>query len=579
MTTQRTQGEHPADSHEKRRYLTLVLLFLFGFTLRAVGADYGYFHGDEPIAAAARVLTGELVPGQHFYPPLVNYLHALGFAGLFVVGLISNWWDGTEGFRSQFFEDPTVFYVTARLVTAAIGALVAPLFYMIARRVGLAPRFALLVGVAGALFPLGVFMSHIAKGDVALATAIVAMFWAIIARFDTERPVKWDVLIAVFVVLAMSFKQSSLFILLPSAIGVSFLVWRAEGALALLWSLLRIVLTGVILWPILNIGILLDFQNFLEFQRIQTVMSLRTDDGMSVGVWTLFERIWMPVLGLNPVFAIVAVAFPIIVATRRCELRHKPVLIVIWVSLLAATLALAVISGARQPEHLWIANFAGFTFLSVIALASLIQATDRRFQIGGSVVLALGLVGMLIGAAIPIRQAVATPLRTLTDAFIAEELADEMIMTMVDIGLPQRREAQALQLARWDRLAERYSVTMPELAEERLIQENVPGSVFYLAMPTVMYGLEGVDEDDVDFVVQPHAWPPQREEWQLDYWTEQGFEIFLVSNLQFNLDEIDSQLMRAFFHDMVERCEVEMNFVASKQLFLERDVTIFRCSG
>ena len=66
--------------------MSVLVLFTVAFLLRAVGADYGYFHGDERINEAAKVLTGQLVPEQHFYPPLINYLNAIGLAGLFGLG-------------------------------------------------------------------------------------------------------------------------------------------------------------------------------------------------------------------------------------------------------------------------------------------------------------------------------------------------------------------------------------------------------------------------------------------------------------------------------------------------------------
>ena len=118
---------------------------------------------------------------------------------------------------------------------------------------------------------------------------------------------------------------------------------------------------------------------------------------------------------------------------------------------------------------------------------------------------------------------------------------------------------------------------MPELSEERLVRENVPGAVFYIGMPTVMYGLEGVDEDAEDYVVQAHAWPPQREEWQLDYWLDQGFSVFVVKNMPYMRDEVPSDLMRGFFADMEARCVLDAEFSARKPLYLERDVSIFRC--
>ena len=552
-------------------------LFILAFVLRALGADYGYLHGDEPIGAAARVLTGELVPEQHFYPPLVNYLTAIGFAGLYLLGLVLSWWDGTDGFRAQYFADPTVFYVTARLMTAAVGALSAPLAHAIARRLGLSQGLAMAAGLILALYPLGVYMAHISKGDVALATAGLAVIWALLARLDQGRPGWGDVVLALCVVLALSFKHSILFILAPLAFGTAVLVARAEGPVSMLRSLALVLVTGAIIWPVLNIGIVLDFENFLAFQQIQAVMSLRMEEGVIAGLTMLARRGIDMVLGLNPVLAVAALITPLMLASRDCSLRHKPALILVWLSIVVGTLAVAAMSGSRQPEHLWIANFAGLALLAALALAGLVQGGERALRLGAGGVLVVGAALFAIGAAEPLRQAMAEPQRLRTDAYIAEHLAEDRILTMVDIGLPQRREAQSMQLARWQRLAERYDVEMPQMAEERIIRENAPGAVFYMAMPTVMYGLESTDEEAVDYEVHPHAWPPQREEWQLDYWIDLGFTAFVVSNLGYHLNEIDSALMRNFFADLVERCEMEARFDPAKPLFLEREVSIFLC--
>ena len=229
-------------------------LFLLAFALRALGADYGYFHGDERINDAAKVLAGQIVPGQHFYPPLITYLNGLAFGGLFALGLPLGWWGAPGEFRAQYFSDPTVFYLTARYLTAVIGALIAPLFFAIGRRVGLGLWPALTVGLLGVFFPLGVFMSHIAKGDVALATATVAVFWALIARLQAARPGRWDIWLGVLAVLVVSFKQSGVFVLLPLALGLAALLIRAEGVGAMARSMGRALLTVVLLWPVLVQG-------------------------------------------------------------------------------------------------------------------------------------------------------------------------------------------------------------------------------------------------------------------------------------------------------------------------------------
>jgi hypothetical protein len=84
-------------------------LFAVALGLRLIGLDYGYFHGDERVNDAAKVLAGQLVPGQHFYPPFINYLNAVALVALFPVGLLSGWWEGAGDFRAAYFIDPTPF--------------------------------------------------------------------------------------------------------------------------------------------------------------------------------------------------------------------------------------------------------------------------------------------------------------------------------------------------------------------------------------------------------------------------------------------------------------------------------------
>lgn len=558
--------------------VAVITLFLAAFAVRALGADYGYFHGDERINEAAKVLTGDIVPGQHFYPPLIHYVNAVGLAGLFALGLAQDWWTGAGDFRSQYFSDPTVFYVTARLVTAAFGAVMAPLFYLVARRCDLDGWRAWAVGLLGALFPLAVFMSHIAKGDVALATATIAVFWAFLARMDAGRPGRWDIWLGIFAVLVVSFKQSGVFVLAPLAFGAMGLIGWTEGMRAMGRSLGRALLAVVLLWPVLNIGILLDFNNFLAFQKIQAVMSLRMEAGVWSGFATLGGRALTLVLGLNPVMAAVALIAPVLLVMPACEVRRKPALLVIWASLMLGTLLMAAMVGPRQPEHLWIANFAGFLLLAALCLAGLSETVS---PLGKAALAAFALGGTLTaaGAGIALTEALAPPLWHKTDAYVAQHLADRRIMSMAESRLPKRMEAQAMEIARWARLAEKYDTPLPEMAEERLIRENVPGAVFYIGMPTVLYGLEEVDEDDPDYVAQAHAWPPQKEEWQLDHWLAQGFDTFVVKDPEFLTSEAAPALMRAFFRDMGARCTVEARFDPAKPLFLERPVHIYRCPG
>ena len=117
------------------------------------GADFGLINYDERINDSARFLTGELIPSQHFYPPFFNYLIGIAFVGLAAFGLLTDMWSNAGEFRQAYFADATPFYLTARYLTACIGALAAPLAYACSRQIGLTPVSSFLVGAFSALLP------------------------------------------------------------------------------------------------------------------------------------------------------------------------------------------------------------------------------------------------------------------------------------------------------------------------------------------------------------------------------------------------------------------------------------------
>jgi hypothetical protein len=547
----------------------LLGLFVLAFAVRIIGVDYGYFHGDERVNDAARVLTGQLVPGQHFYPPLLNYLNGIAFGLLYAGGRVLGVWPDTGAFRAQYFTDPTVFHITARLVTAALGAAVAPLFYIAARGLRLPVWPALAVGVLGVLLPIAVYQSHIAKGDVPLATATVLVICALLRRHQPGAGVWQDVALGASAVLALSFKQSFLFILLPLVVGHGWLLWRAGGAVVRSFAVALAV--AAVLWPVLNIGILLDFQSFLEYQRIQSVMSVADGSvGEALALWA--ARGVSAVQGITPVSFALGALFPLWLASPRCTLPQKPLLACVWGALALSTLLMLGLVGARQPEHLWLPQFAGMHLLAALAIGDLM----RRGRAG--VALWAGTVALAIyGAVVVSQQALAPPIRDELQALLTRRYADRHILTGVTLTLPQAEKARAEDVARLQRLAQKYGVTLPDEAPERAAP--VPGAaLFYRPTPPVMFGLEDAKDEDVQGVVQAHAWPLQAEEWVLDAWLAQGVDLFVASDLDYALHDTPSRLFRAFWSDVVARCATVAEIAPRKPLFLERKVTVLDCA-
>ena len=554
-------------------------VFVGAVLFRVVGADFGFFHGDERVNDAARFLAGELIPTQHFYPPFFNYLKGLAFAALFVVGLFLGLWSDTAEFRDVYFTDPTPFYLTARYVTAVIGALCAPLFYSSARRVGLSPIQALVSGSFAAVFPIGVFMAHIAKGDTGLATACLAVVWAFLMRIGTPHVRRWDIVIGVTVALAFGFKQSALLVLGPLALGMIFVLARRDGFAASLKSFGLALLVLLILWPVMNVGILLDLDGFLAFQKIQTVMSVRKEDPFGIGLPITLAIFGDAVTGLNPVVLAISAVVPFWLVGKACRLDLRDALIAIWITNILSVLAISLTVGTRQPEHLFLPNLYIQLLLAVAVLMDMLRAYVGIPRVIVATAALAGFAIMVAGATNVLQQALVTPNATRLVAFLEGSYPGARVQTGIALPVPQTVAAQQMKFDRLDRLGAKYAIDMPEIAEERILTQDAENAIFWVNVPFVMSGLEGEDAKEADFPIEPHAWPIQPEEWKLDTWVNDDFDVFVVNDFDYLLTNSRSPDIRRFHAELVHRCDRVRDYAARKPLFLEFDLTVFDCSA
>lgn len=560
-------------------WVSYLAVFVIALVLRAYAIDFGYFNPDERINDAARVLAGELVPTQHFYPPLNNYLIAASLVVLFVVGLATDMWASVDGFRQAYFDDPTPFYLAGRYLTAMLSALIAPLSLNIALRSGLALGRAVAVSVIVAFLPVAVMMGHISKGDSALATMCVAVLWTCIARYKSGPELRWDIAIGVAVALALSFKQSAVFFVGPMAVAMLVVLGRIEGPARTLRSLGTIVLVSVALFPILNIGIFLDFPAFLAFQDVQTVMSIKEEDGFGVGLPITFDIFGSVLLGLNPIFLGVAAMTPIWLVSKSCRLAVRRVLLGAWIANAAGTVAISLIVGERQPDHLFLVQLNIFLILGSLVLMDMVGRFYGIARIAVVSIAALGFGISLAGSIEVLRQAAHPPLSRDVVEYLLTQHGDKQIKTTLVLPVPTTRAAQELEHERLIRLATKYETEQPSFQSERFITEDAENALFYSMIPFAMYGLEDDATLDEDYTVTLHTWPIQPEEWDIGYWVDKGFEIFVVDNLDALQTESRSSFIRNFFQTVETRCDLLRSFEGEKPIFLEFDVMVFDCSG
>jgi len=558
----------------------LLLLFLMAFLPRALGADVGYLFGDERINDAAKVLTGQLVPGQHFYPPLLNYLNAIVFVGLFALGVPLGWWDNLSGFRAQYFSDPTIFFVTARMLVATLGAMLAPIAYLIARRFGLTIVSSVATGLIAAFFPLAVFLSHFAKGDVPLGTATALCFLVVAQRVSfpqSGKSLAQDAVVGLSFALTLSFKQSAVFGLLPLSIGMLVLLSKRQGFNIAITSYLRAFAIFVPIWIVLNIGIVLDFKRFLVFQGIQSEMSLGEQSGIWQGVAKMLNTMMDPQYGIGWVLGLAAAIGVLAIKSHACKITDKPLWIALWLSSVIGAVSVSALTGTRQPAHLFVAQFGELLILGTVLLAGFFQSDNRNTSIAAKIAVASTLVIFVFFMIPPVAQAMRPALTDKVDNFLSTEFSNARIVTMMRTRAKQSPEARDWEDERLARLAAKYNVTLPDVAPESRASKTRPGAQFWVPLPQAMYGLEDVAEGEESYEVQAHTWPLQPEEWTLEFWQRQGFSVFVLTDVAFHLQQRPSEVVSQFFEEIASNCAISKTFTPVKPMYLEYLTNVYVC--
>ncbi len=184
------------ENHRLKRFLkwfeenaALSLVMLIAFVVRVHGIRYGLpdqLHLDEVhvVSHAIRFGSGDFNPHFFYYPAFFMYLLFGLYGAAYIVGHVFGFFPSAADFGIQYFIDPTMFYLIARVTAAAFGAGAA---YVAAaagarfvnKRAGLLAAFFL------ALTPLHVEQSHFAITDIPL-TFFMTLALYLAARLATE---------------------------------------------------------------------------------------------------------------------------------------------------------------------------------------------------------------------------------------------------------------------------------------------------------------------------------------------------------------------------------------------------------
>jgi hypothetical protein len=397
-----------------------------------------------------------------------------------------------------------------------------------------------------------------------MATSVLLAVWCLLGY--TQQLRRTDALwFGAAVALALSFKQSALFVIVPLT-GVMVLLARNAGQS---WARLgrdAAAALGIciIVWIPLNVGLWLDLANFLNYQKVLAAMHVR-GSGMqrtSQAVWGLLtDRFTGPTLPLLLGFLVAPLVW-----------RRRDV-VLLWSGIGVSLLITATLSGEAVQLQLYLPESVLIATIGMTTWTILMRRGDWVAW-AGSAGLAIAILVLASGAfevdrqalARPIRERVANALLSIDDIAHRRILASEPAMT----GLAVSGSAERDEWERAQRLAQKYGVTLP--AHYRGFDPD-DGRYYIRSMPWVMGGLEGYEEKDVK-VVKPFAWPVQSEEWQLNYWLDTGYTVFVVMHEQAWLTSKVPAYRR--LHEQIhQRCTLVTTIQSDRPLFLEHDTKIY----
>ncbi len=146
-----------------------------------IGYDLPFIYDPDEssfVGGALRMLQDHsLNPGWFGHPAATTMdLLAVTYAGIYGVGRLAGRFEGPADFRNLYHRDPTVFYLSGRILSALFGVATIWLVFQIGRRL-FSARIGLLSAVVVAVCPLLVVWSKNVRGDVEMTVFALVAFW------------------------------------------------------------------------------------------------------------------------------------------------------------------------------------------------------------------------------------------------------------------------------------------------------------------------------------------------------------------------------------------------------------------
>ena len=336
-----------------RGVLAVATLLGLAAAVRLWGIHYGlpwlfYFH-DEPqvVLRALRFGTGDLNPHFFIWPgTLLLYLAFIAYGGLFAVGRVAGWWHGAAEFAGAYFQDPTPFYLLARLESVAFGVWGVWLAVQLGQAAG-SPTVGYAAGLGLALNAVHAHYSHLAHPVTAMTSfTLLGLLCAV--RVAQGAGARTLVLGAVAAGLGAVTQYHGAMVMVPLGVAALYRVsspapeggfrWVRHGLLAVAFA----IATFVIVCPYS----VLDFRTFrgdLMWITAKTAGELVGNARVAGGVFAFVAGSTIPALGWPLAIAAALGAGRALLRRRRAQ--------IVMLSFAAAFLLLASRSAVLEPRY------------------------------------------------------------------------------------------------------------------------------------------------------------------------------------------------------------------------------------
>lgn len=217
----------------------LMAIVLVGSLLRAYGIAFGLpfvYDLDEPVfmhTASAMLANRDLNPHWFGHPGTTVIVMMSAMYGLiYAVGFITGSFANAAEFKAIYYHDPTLFYLSGRILCALFGIASILLLYAVVRRLS-NPRAGLISATLLALSPLHAYYSKIVRTDVVATFLILVVFWFCL---DVLKKKTWSsyALAGFFAGLALATKYPAVIVALVIVAAYLFnRIWKDFSKLVL----------------------------------------------------------------------------------------------------------------------------------------------------------------------------------------------------------------------------------------------------------------------------------------------------------------------------------------------------------